>query len=148
MEKEIVNRVENSGLIQINLDEYYPLGERVIVDVKGLLKKELILVEKEYREKISQINWAEYQDKYVGVICSSDAIIPLWAFMLIASKLKPYVKKIVLGDRSELEKAIFYDIFSLMDFTQFKDKNVIVKGCGKYPIPESVFVDFTRGKGN
>ena len=143
MENEITNRVEKSGLIQVNLDEYYPTEERVIFDLKGCLKEELILIEKDFRIFVSENNWAGYQDKYVGIVCSADAIVPLWAFMLVASNLKPFAKKVVFGNKEDLEKAIFNDVLSELDYTQFQDKNVIVKGCGKHPIPESVFVDFS-----
>ncbi len=143
MEKEIVNRVENSDLIQVNLDEYYPQGERILFDIQELLKDGLILIEKDFRSSVKELSWESYNDKYVGIVCSVDAIIPLWAFMLIASKLQPFAKKVIFGNFAELEKAIFNDVFSALDFTQFQDKNVIVKGCGKHPIPESVFVDFT-----
>lgn len=143
MENEITNRVENSNLIQVNLDEYYPLGDRVLFDISACLQEELILIEKDFRVFVKENDWSVYQDKYVGIICSADAIVPLWAFMLIASKIKPFAKKVVYGNKSELEKAIFNDIFSALDFTKYQDKSVIVKGCGNYPIPESVVVDFS-----
>ena len=143
MENEITNRVENSNLVQVSLDEYYPKGERVTFDLKGCLKDELVLIEKEFRAFVSENNWSDYQDKYVGIICSADAIVPLWAFMLIASHLKPFAKKVVFGNKEDLEKAIFNEVLSELDFTQYQDKNVIVKGCGNHPIPESVVVDFS-----
>lgn len=143
MENEITNRVENSSLIQVNLDEYYPKGERVVFDLKVCLKDELVLIEKDFRAFLQSANWSVYQDKYVAIICSADAIVPLWAFMLIASQIKPFATKVVMGDKSELEKAIFTDVIAQLDFTQFNEKNVIVKGCGKFPIPETVFVAFS-----
>lgn len=143
MEKEITNRVENSNLVQVNLDEYYPKGERIIFDLKVCLKNELVLIEKDFRDFVASNDWSVYQDKYVGVSCSVDAIVPLWAFMLAASKIKSFANNVVMGDMNELEKSIFNDVISEIDFTQFENKNVIVKGCGKHPIPESVFVDFS-----
>ena len=143
MEKEITNRVENSKLVQVSLDEYYPKGERVVFDLKGCLKDELVLIEKDFRDFVASNDWSTYQDKYVAVLCSVDAIVPLWAFMLVASKIEPFANKVVMGDINELEKAIFSDVFLALDFTQFQDATIIVKGCGKYPIPESVFVDFS-----
>ena len=143
MSNEIINKVEKSGLIQINLDEYYPQGERLIFDLESCLKGGFVLIEKEFRAFVKNNDWSVYQDKYVGIICSSDAIIPLWAFMLVASKIEPYAKKVVCGNKEELEKAIFNDLFLVLDFSQFEDKRIIVKGCGKHPIPESVFVDFS-----
>lgn len=140
---EITNRVENSNLVQVSLDDYYPKAERVFFDVKEVLHEGLVLIENELRSFVKQNDWSIYQDKYVGIFCSADAIVPLWAFMLIASKIEPFAKKVVMGNKAELEKAIFNDIISSIDFTQFQDKSVIVKGCGKFPIPEAVFVDFT-----
>ena len=143
MEKEITNRLENSNLIQVNLDEYYPKGERVLFDLKGCLKDELVIIEKEFRAFVKSNDWSIYQDKYVAIVCSVDAIIPLWTFMLIASHIEPFAKKVVMGNLAELEKTIFNEVLSEIDFNQFQDKNVIVKGCGHYPIPQSVFVDFS-----
>jgi hypothetical protein len=143
MPEEIINRVENSDLIQINLDDYYPQEERILFDIKEILHEGLILIEKEIRSFVKENDWSVYQNKYVGVFCSSDAIVPLWAFMLIASKIEPFAKKVVMGNKIELEKAIFNDVINSIDFTQFQDKSVIVKGCGNHPIPEAVFVDFT-----
>jgi uncharacterized protein DUF2480 len=140
---EITNRVENSNLVQVSLDDYYPQEERVFFDLKDVLHEGMALIEKDLRSFVKENNWSIYQDKYVGIICSSDAIVPLWAFMLIASKIEPFAKKVAMGNKTELEKTIFNDVISAIDFTQFKDKSVIVKGCGKYPIPEAAFVDFT-----
>ena len=143
MAEEIINRVENSSLIQVSLDEFYPEGERVLFDIKDFLKDEIALIEKDFRAKLKETNWTEYKGKYVGIICSVDAIVPLWAHMLVATYLKPEAKKVVFGNKEALEKAIFQDVFLELDFEQFKDATMIVKGCGKYPIPESVVVDFT-----
>ncbi|MCB0402774.1 MAG: DUF2480 family protein [Flavobacteriales bacterium] len=144
MEDGIVNRVEQSGLVQINLDEFYPSGERISFDLKDGLHEGLILIEKEFRDFVHQTDWSDYEGKYVHVFCSQDAIIPLWAFMLLTSHLKPVAKKVVMGTRADLETAIFNDIFDAHDFSQYDNKNVIVKGCGKHPIPEPVFVEFTN----
>lgn len=143
MENNIVNRVDKSGLLQINLDDFYPKGERTVFDIKDCLHEGLVLIEKPFREFVKNNDWKIFQDKYVAITCSSDAIVPLWAYMLISSHLKPLAKKVVLGNEADLEKSIFQDEFNQHDFTIYQDKSVIVKGCGKFPIPESVFVDFT-----
>ncbi len=143
MENNLINRVEKSGLIQISLDNFYPIGDRVLFDIQHYLLNGLVLVEKKIRQDLKNIDWNNYQDHYVGIICSTDAIVPLWAYMLIASYLKPYAKKVVLGNKVDLEKSIFYDILNKHDFSIYQDANVIVKGCGKFPIPESVILDFT-----
>lgn len=142
MENDIVNRVEKSGLIQVSLDDFYPKGERVVFDIKNLLHEGFVLIEKDLRAFVKQNDWSLFKDKYVAVTCSTDAIVPLWAYMLIASHLKPFAKKVVLGNKIDLEKSIFADILNQHDFSIYKDAAVIVKGCGKYPIPESVVLDF------
>ncbi|MDG1477610.1 MAG: DUF2480 family protein [Vicingaceae bacterium] len=142
MSDEITNRVENSSLVQVSLDEFYPQGERVLFDIKDFLRDEIALIEKEFRAAIKETNWADFDGKYVGVVCSVDAIVPLWAFMLIASQLEPFAKKVVFGNKEDLEKAVFSDVLSELDFSVYKDATMIVKGCGKYPIPEAVVVDF------
>ena len=142
MAEEIVNRIDNSSRVQVSLDEFYPEGERVLFDIKGFLRDEIALIEKEFRASVKETNWEEYKGKYVGIICSVDAIVPLWAFMLIATQLQPFAQKVVFGNKKDLEKAIFSDLLTELDYSRFKDKPVIVKGCGKYPIPESVVVDF------
>lgn len=143
MENDIVNRVEKSGLIQVSLDDFYPKGERVIFDIKELLHEGFVLIEKPFREFVKNNHWKMFKDKYVAIACSTDAIVPLWAYMLISSQLKPFAKKVVLGNETDLEKAIFQDVLNHHDFSIYQDKGVIVKGCGKFPIPETVFVDFT-----
>jgi hypothetical protein len=142
MSEEIINRVENSSLVQVSLDAFYPEGERVLFDIKDFLIEELILVEQEFRKTVKATNWSQFKGKYVGIICSADAIVPLWAFMLIASELQPHAKKVVFGNKEDLEKSIFSDILAQLDYSPYQDKNVIVKGCGKFPIPESVVVAF------
>ena len=143
MENEIVNRVENSSLIQVSLDDFYPTGERVLFDIKPFLKNEIALIEKEFRAAVKATNWAAFNQKYVGIICSVDAIVPLWAYMLVASQLQPFAKKVVFGNKEDLEKAIFKEVLDNVDFSQYNAAAVILKGCGKYPIPESVVVDFS-----
>lgn len=144
MSEEIINRVEKSGLIQINLDDFYPKGDRVVFDLSTYLKEGLILIEKEFRIALKEVDWSQYQGKYVAMQCTTDAIVPLWAFMLADSYLKSYATKVVMGNKSDLEKSIFTEVLSEHDFDQYIDKSVIVKGCGQYPIPESVFIDFTH----
>src|SRR3954471_18062709 len=98
MKEEIVNKVAQSGLITIDLETFYPNGERVLFDIKDLLFQELILKEKDFREFIKNEDWSKYKDKYVALICSADAIVPTWAYMLLATHLEPFAKKVVFGD--------------------------------------------------
>ncbi|WP_421823897.1 DUF2480 family protein [Flagellimonas oceanensis] len=140
MEKEIVNRVAQSKLITFNLEDYYPNGERKLLDIKDWLFEGFILREKEFRSHIDEHDWSTYQDAYVALQCSSDAIVPGWAFMLIASKLQPYAKKVVQGSLENLETALYQSILENLDVTAFTDKPVIIKGCSNKPVPENAYL--------
>ncbi|HBU77398.1 MAG TPA: hypothetical protein DEF18_04790 [Muricauda sp.] len=140
MEKEIVNRVAQSKLITFDLEDYYPRGERKVLDIKDWLYEGFILREKEFRAHVDAHNWSIYQDAYVALQCSSDAIIPGWAFMLVASKLQPYAKKVVQGNLETLETALYQTILEKLDVTEFTDKPIIIKGCSKKPVPENAYL--------
>jgi hypothetical protein len=140
MADEIINKVANSGIITFDLEEYYPKGDRVLFDIKPLLFQELILKEKDFRDYIKDHDWSLYQDKFVAITCSADAIIPTWAFMLVSLALEPYAKKIVFGDILQLETVLFHELISNIDIHEFEDKRVVIKGCGKLPIPMHAYV--------
>lgn len=140
MENEIVNRVANSKLVVVDLEDYYPKGKRTIFDIKDWLFEELILREKDFREYVNQHDWSQYQDNYVALTCTSDAIIPAWSFMLITMHLQPFAKKVVIGDLEQLETAIYQDIIQKMDFTEFNDKPLIIKGCTNKPVPANAYI--------
>lgn len=140
MENEIVNRVANSKLVVVDLEDYYPKGKRIIFDIKNWLFEELILREKNFREYVNQHDWSQYQDNYVALTCTSDAIIPAWSFMLITMHLQPYAKKVVIGDLEQLETAIYQDIIQKMDFSEFNDKPLIIKGCTNKPVPSNAYI--------
>ena len=144
MEKEIVNRVEQSGLTEINLEDYYPKGERALIDVKENLFQGLILKEKDFREFVKNEDWKKFQNKFVAITCSADAIVPIWAYMLIAAALQPFAKKFMFGDLKTLETVLFNDSLCKIDVETFRDKKLIVKGCGKLPVPNSAYVELTR----
>lgn len=139
----IENKVANSGLITFNLEDHYPEGERVQFDFKGWLFQELILKEKDFREYLKNHDWSQYQNKYVAVTCSADAIIPAWSYMLIFSKLEPFAKKIVFGDLNKLEEKIFDEILSKLDVEAYRDQRIVIKGCSNKPIPVSVYAALT-----
>lgn len=143
MEELIENKVDKSGLITISLDEFYVEGERILIDLKDLLFEGLILREKDIREFIKNENWEKYQYKFVAIYCSADAIIPMWSYMLIASALEPYAKKIVFGDLKELEAQLFINEIEKLEIEKYKNERVIIKGCGKIPTPEAAFVAIT-----
>ncbi|MGD1894886.1 MAG: DUF2480 family protein [Cyclobacteriaceae bacterium] len=141
---EIVNRVANSPLITFDLEDYYPQGERVVYDIKDNLFQEMILREKEFRAFVKEHDWSQYQDQYVALTCSVDAIVPTWAYMLLATKLEPYAKRVVFGTLETLEAVLFRDVLSSINPADFQDAKVVVKGCGNYPVPDFAYVEITR----
>jgi len=139
-EDEIINKVSNSSLITFDLEEFYEAGDRVLLDIKDQLYQGLILKEKEFREFIRTHNWSSYQDKFVAITCSADAIIPTWAYMLVAIALQPYAKKIEFGTLDDLEERLFQDALSKVDWEQFRNAKVVVRGCSKVNVPASAYV--------
>ena len=137
--EEIINRVSNSKLKTFDLEEIYPEGKRVIFDIKDWLFHEIILKEKDFRDSVRDHNWSQYKNSFVAVTCSADAIIPSWAFMLVASELTPFANKVVIGNLELLETVIYQELISFLDFKDFANKPVIIKGCADKPIPNSAF---------
>ena len=144
MAEEIINRVANSKLITIDLEDYYPRGKRVALDIKQWLFHELILKEKDFREHLTNHNWQQYQDCYVALCCSSDAIIPSWAYLLISSKLTPFTKKTVVGSLELLETVLYTHIINALDTADFVQKPVIIKGCANKPIPPTAYAELIQ----
>jgi len=140
MSNEIVNRVAKSNLITIDLEDFYPEGKRIIFDISEWLFEGLILREKDFREKAEQYDWNLFKDCYVALTCSTDAIIPSWAYLLIATKMSPFTKKVVVGDLELLETVIFQEIISNINTKDYINKPVIIKGCANKPIPPSASV--------
>ena len=143
MEEVFVNRVANSGLETINLEDFYPQGDRVKRDVKELLFMELVLKEKDFRDWVKNNDWGQYEGKFVAVFCSNDAIVPTWAYMLIASKLSGVAKKVVFGDLNALESVLWQDAMSNLDINNYIDKKVVIKGCGDLPISAAAYTDIS-----
>ena len=144
MEEGIVNKVQQSGLIEFNLEDYYPKGERVLFDIKNHLFQGLILKEKDFREFVKNEDWSKYKDKFVGLTCTADAIVPTWAYMLLATALEPFAKKVVFGDLKTLETILFNEALSKINPDNYKEQRVVIKGCSKLPVPESAYVELTR----
>jgi hypothetical protein len=144
MSEEIINKVANSGLITIDLEEFYPKGERVLFDLKPLLFHELILKEKDFREFIKQHDWTFYQDKLVAITCTADAIIPTWAFMLVSISLEPYAKKIIFGNLETLETLLFSDVLKSIDYSKYKDQRIVIKGCSNLPVSTNAYVELVK----
>jgi len=139
MSDKIVNRVANSKLITIDLEDFFPEEERVLFDIKKWLFAEQILKENDFRESVKNHDWKIYQNKYIALTCSSDVIIPSWAYLLITVALSPYAKQIVIGSLNDLESAIFQKIISELPLIDYKDKPIIIKGCSKKNIPETAY---------
>jgi hypothetical protein len=144
MPDEIINKVAQSGIVTIDLEEYYPEGSRVLLDIKPLLFQELILKEKDFRDFIKNEDWSKYKDCYVAVTCSNDAIVPTWAYMLLTLALGPHAKKVVFGTMDTLETVLFEEIISKLDLSKFKDARIVIKGCGTKPVPVSAYVAITE----
>lgn len=140
MQNEIINRVANSKLVTIDLEDFYPLGERILFDIKDWLFQEIILKEKDFRESVNNHDWSKYKDAFVALHCSSDAIIPAWAYLLITTKLASYTKRVVVGDIDKIESILFSEIINKLDVEFFKDKLILVKGCATKPIPQTAYV--------
>ncbi|CAM1370002.1 conserved protein of unknown function [Tenacibaculum soleae] len=139
MIEEITNRVANSKLITVDLEDYYPKGQRIVFDIKDWLYEELILREKDFREQVKNHDWSQYKNNYVALTCSSDAIIPSWAYLLLTAHLSEFANKIVVGNLELLETVIYQEIILKLDTTQFTNKPVIIKGCTNKPIPASAY---------
>ncbi|MCB0756363.1 MAG: DUF2480 family protein [Flavobacteriales bacterium] len=139
---EIRNKVAESGLITFNLEDLYQVGPRKTFDLKYFLFEGLILREKDYRQQLKDLDWSAYQDAFVNIECTADAIVPQWACMLAATYLQPVAKRVVMGTSETLETVLYQEALSNLDLSQFQDERVIVKGCSKYPVPTSAFVEF------
>ena len=144
MEGEIKNRVANSGLVTIDLEDFYPNGKRVELDISQWLFEGGILREKNFREVVKNHDWKQYQDCYIALTNTTESIIPAWAFMLLTVQLTPYVKKVSVGDLEQLENQIFSEILSGLDLSKYTSKSVIIKGCSNKPIPENAFIQITQ----
>jgi hypothetical protein len=144
MSEAIVNKVSESGLITLDLEQYYPRDAVTMFDLKDYLFMGLILKEKDFREALKNLDWEAYGNTYVGVTCSADAIIPPWAYMLAASYLQPVAKDVIMGDENEVRKTIFLQNIQGIDVNEFTGQRVVVKGCGETPIGEFAYMEVTK----
>ena len=143
MGEVIVNKVSESGLITLDLEEYYPKEETGVFDMKDHLFMGLILKEKEFRETMKTLNLSPYKGKNIALTCSADAIIPMWAYMLAASYLEPVANEVIFGDKEFLHKTLFLKNISKINVSDYNDKRVVIKGCGDLPISETAYVAIT-----
>ena len=140
MQDEIINKVANSALEVFDLEDYYPSGIRTQIDISQWLLEGFLLKEKDFREALKNHDWKQYENHYVAIDCSTDAIIPAWASILVTVYLSPFSKKVVMGNLSDLETALYQEILPTLDYSIYQDKPVILKGCSKKPVPESAYI--------
>lgn len=141
---EFVNKVAESGIITLNLEDYFPKNEIAVFDLKDYLFMGLILKEKDFREALKSLDLSVYQDKVVALTCSADAVIPMWAYMLVASLLTPVAKDIFYGNAEEVTADILRKNIAAIDAAAFEDQRLVIKGCGDLPIKESAYIEVTK----
>ena len=144
IQEGFVNKVAASGLVTFNLEEYLHPGERIIYDIKDNLFHGLMLREKDFREFIKNHDWSAYTNKNVAILCSADAIVPTWAYMLLANKLKPFANEVVFGSLETLEAVLFAKALAKVDLSTFAGERVVVKGCGDIAVPVAAYVEITN----
>lgn len=140
MAEEIINRVANSKLKVIDLEDFYPIGRRVLFDIKDWLLEGLVLRENDFRTYVKEHDWSQYNDCYVALHCSTDAIVPDWAYMLISLELEEFSKLTVIGSLEHLESLLFSKIISELDLSTYQDMPVIINGCSNKPVPANALV--------
>lgn len=143
-EGEIINKVLNSSLVTLDLEELYEKGERVVYDIKDNLYQGIILKEREFREFLKEHDWSIYKDKHVALVCSEDAIVPTWAYMLLAIQLQPHARTVVFGGLEALEQHLFQKSIHTLDLEKYKNAKVVIKGCSKVPVPTYAYVEITH----
>lgn len=144
MNNEIVNRVAHSPLITLDLESLYPKNQRIQLDIADWLYQGLIIREKEFRQTLQEHDWSQYQDAYVALYCSSDAILPGWTYILITTFLQPYAKMVIKGDLYTLDQMLYTEIIDQLDVEAYKNQKVIIKGCSKIKVPDNAFLLLTQ----
>jgi Protein of unknown function (DUF2480) len=142
--EEIINRVAQSGLLTLDLESLYDPHERIVYDLKNNLFMGLILKEKDFREFLKTHDWTQYSGKHVAITCSEDAIVPAWAYMLLATKVEPYARSLVFGDLDALENRLFAEAIAQIDIENYRGARVVVKGCSKVPVPTAAYLEIAK----
>ena len=140
MADKIVNRVAKSALITFDLEKFHQIGTRIALDLSQWLDHGIVLREKDFRTKLKDHDWKDYQDQFIALYCSSDAVLPAWASPLVTTYLQPFARKVVKGTLADLEIQLFSDEIQKIDLKAFKDKSVIIKGCSDKTVPEDAYV--------
>ena len=144
MEDIIINKVAESGIVTIDLETFYPKAEILLIDIKDFLFMGMILKEKDFRSALQNKNWEEYHGKYVGIICSVDAIVPRWAYMLMATYLQPVTKGYAVGDKQAVVNTIFTRTIAAINPKEYEDKRVVIKGCSDVDVSETAYLEITH----
>jgi Protein of unknown function (DUF2480) len=144
MGEEIINKVSQSALLTLDLEQFYPKEKISIFDLKPFLFMELILKEKDFRAALLTTDWTIYKDVIVGIYCSADAVIPVWAYMLVTSYLQPYAKEVIMGDETMVLRQVITDRIQAINPEDYKDKRIVIKGCGDKPIGDFAFLEITK----
>jgi len=143
-DKPLVNRVAKSGIITLNLEEHFPQAELVDFDLKDYLFMELILKEKDFRAALKEHDWTQYEGKVVLVYCSTDAIIPVWAYMLVASLAEPHAKDVFQGQKADYLTQYFEKVITALPVDDYEDQRIVIKGCSDKPVPPAAYLALTR----
>lgn len=141
---EIINRVANSPIVTIDLETFYLVGDRIVFDLEPFLFQGLVVKEKEFRQSFKNLDWSLYKDKLVAITCSTDAIIPKWAYMLAMVNLQAVAKEVIIGSIEDLEKHLLYSAINKLDVKNFEDRPVVIKGCGKLSIPDYAYGEIVK----
>jgi len=144
MSETIINKVAESGLVTIDLENFYPKQDAVLFDLKDYLFMGLILKEKDFREALKKEDWEKFRNKYVAIACTADAIIPIWAYMLVVSYLQPVAADVIQGDEKELHRYLFIRNIEALNCDEYIDKRIVIKGCGDLPIGEFAYTEITK----
>jgi len=144
IENTIINKVAESALSTIDLAEYYPTEETAVFDLKDHLFRGLILKEKDFRAALQSFDWEQFRNKNVAITCSTDAIIPMWAYMLVASNLQPVAKEVAFGDEKNMLQTLLLKNITTIKGEDYADKRVVIKGCGDIALPEAAYVEITN----
>ena len=140
---EIINKIANSGLITLNLENDFPQAEILMFDIKDYLFHGLILKEKDFRLALKEHDWDQYSEKHLCVYCTADAIIPQWAYMLVAAKAKPVVSSLFFGTKDLFIQSWYTQTLNNREYKEYEGERIIIKGCSNVPVPPSAYMELT-----
>ena len=142
--KPLVNRVAKSGIITLNLEDYFPQGEVAVFDLKDYLFRGLILREKDFRAAVAEHDWSQYEGQHLAIYCSTDAIVPVWAYQLATISAAPYALGIRYGTPEEYIIGYYYQALQAIDLEPYRDQRIVIKGCSDKPVPPAAYMELAR----